>query len=220
MSLVLNLKEIERKAWISVFSDGLYDLWLGWLLLQMGGVYMLSKLNTSDLMLTLINLGTYGLSLVLLRLGKRYITLPRMGRVKFSPRRRSRVKLVTVITFVIVGVTFGLTLLSIGRQKSLLGEQVSPLAGPFLISLFFLVFFWTAAYFLEYRHLFLIGLMFALPEPVLAVLAGYLSIPFALMVWLIPVTIVISMGLVTLRRFLREHPASVIPAGGMDNEES
>lgn len=219
MSQELNLKEIERKAWTSVFSDGLYDLWLGWLLLQLGGVYLLSKLNVSDPILTVVNLGTYLLSYALLWLGKRYITLPRMGRVKFSRRRRSRVKVLAVITFIFVGLTFGLTLLAVSRQKSLFGAQVSPLTGPMLLALFFLIFFWTAAYFLEYRHLYLIGVMFALPEPLLAVFQEYWSISFAILVWAVPAAVVIAMGLVTLRRFLREYPLPVIQTGGMGNEE-
>jgi len=213
MSQELNLKEIERKAWTSVFSDGLYDLWLGWLLLQMGGVYMLSKLSISDPLLTVINFGTYILSLVLLRLGKRLITLPRMGRVKFNQRRQSRVRLVIAITFIIVGLSVALTLTAIVRQKSLLSEQLSPLVGPLLISLFFLIFFWTAAYFLEYRRLYVVGIMYALPETILAVFAEYWSIGFAILAWVIPAAVVIGMGLITLQRFLHEHPAPVIPAG-------
>lgn len=211
----LNLKEIERKAWRSTFQDGLYDLFLGWLVLWLGVIYLLSKSDLQDWALTVINLGVYTLSAILLFLAKRLITVPRVGRVQFGPRRRSRLRMVVLITFTMVALTFSLTLLSVVRQRSLFGETLAPLVSPFLLGLFFLIFFSVAAFFLEYKRLYLIGVMFAVPEPALAVFQQFWGIHLGFLAFAVPAVVVIIIGLVVLLRFLREYPVPAIPSGEM-----
>lgn len=220
MSQGLSLKQIERKAWLSVFEDGLYDIFLGWLILWMGVIYVLSQSTLPDLVETVINLGVYLLSVALLRLGKRVITLPRIGQVKFGQRRRARLTLAGVITFVLVALTFSLTLLAVLQKRSLLGASLSPLVGPLLLGLFFLVFFGLAAYFLEYKRLYLIAIMFALPEPAGAIFRQLWGIELGFLAFALPAAVVISMGLVILLRFLREHPAPTIPTGEMSHGQN
>jgi hypothetical protein len=213
MSQELDLKAIERKAWTSVFRDGLYDLFLGWLLLELAGVYLLTRTNLPDAALTAINLGTYGAGVALLYLGKRFITVPRAGRAQFGRRRITRLVLVGAIAFVIVTTVFALTVLAIVRQKSLLGEAPSPLVSPLLLGLFFLVLFGLPAFLLEYRRLYVIAVMFALPEIVRTLFWEAWGINLGVLARAIPAAVVIMMGLVTLRRFLREYPVPAALAG-------
>jgi hypothetical protein len=220
MSQELSLKQIERKAWLTVFEDGLYDIFLGWLILWLGVIFTLSQSSLPDLLETVINLGVYLGSVALLRLGKRAITLPRIGQVKFGQRRRSRLTMAGVITFVLVALTFSLTLLAVVRDHSLLGASLSPLVGPLLLGLFFLVFFGIAAYFLEYKRLYLIAVMFALPEPAMAIFRQFWGINLGFWAFAVPAAVVIVMGLVILLRFLQEHPAPAIPTGEMSHGQS
>jgi hypothetical protein len=47
MSQSISLKELERKAFRSTFQDGLWDMYLGFLLLMMGMGLVLRAFNTS-----------------------------------------------------------------------------------------------------------------------------------------------------------------------------
>ena len=215
MSQRLDLKQIERKAWTSTFQDGLYDLWLGWLILWLGVIYVLSQLNLPWLVETSVNMGVYLLSLVALRLSKRHITTPRIGHVHWGPRRRARVRWVGVILFILVGVTFALPLLGIPALKDLY-----PLFGPFALGLFFLLFFGLAAFFLDYPRLYVIGLMFALPEPLMALCRLLWNFNPGFWAFLTPALVVIGMGLVIFRRFLQEYPVPDISESGVSHDQN
>lgn len=219
MSEVLSLKELERKAWRSVFQDGLYDLWLGWLLLHMGVVYLISQVETTVLERTALNLGIYILSCLALWAGKRFITVPRIGRVKFSPKRRSRLMKLGVITFTAVTVTFGFTLLAVILKSSPSEDSLWQYLLPVAISLLFLIFFSLAAYYLEYERLYIIAGMFALPEILLLLFNELWGIHIGFLAWALPASVVLLMGLITLLRFHRDYPVLEIPTGELTNDE-
>jgi ABC-type sulfate transport system permease subunit len=124
--------------------------------------------------------------------------------------------LVGLITAIIVNLTFGLTVLAIARQQSLLGESLSPFVAPLLLSLFFLVLFGLPAYLLEYNRLYLVAVMFALPELLRTAFQELWGINLGFVAREIPAAVVITVGLVTFLRFLREHPVPAIPAGEKD----
>ena len=207
MSQELNLKAIERKAWTSFYQHGLYDLFLGCLLLQLGGVHYLTKLPLSDAAMTVINLGTYLLVLIALIVTKRFITSPRVGWVQFGPRRRVRMFTVTTILFILVGGTFILGLIANARGGLIKDESQAKLIGTIGIGLFFLVFFSLTAYILEYKRLYLIGVMYALAYLTPWIFQQYIHIDIGILAWVIPAAVVLGMGLVTLRRFLHDYPA-------------
>ncbi|PXF61074.1 MAG: hypothetical protein C4B59_05805 [Candidatus Methanogaster sp.] len=85
MTRAIDLKELEKKAWTSIFEDGIADIGLG-LLLTVATICQI--FNESSLYL-------YSLFIVpalFIIIAKRYITAPRMGVVKFS-RERTRKRL-------------------------------------------------------------------------------------------------------------------------------
>ena len=90
MSRDINLKELERKAWRSVFQDGLWDIYLGLLLMALAIYALLSKTKLPEAQQMVIYIGLMAASMLVLWAGKRFITLPRMGRVKFGPRGKTR----------------------------------------------------------------------------------------------------------------------------------
>jgi len=97
MSEKLNLKQIERKAWRSVFQDGLWDIYLGLLLLLMGSSLLLDQLPIGEAARLGIYLGLMAVCLVGMWLAKTYITIPRTGRAQFGPARQIRRKKVGII---------------------------------------------------------------------------------------------------------------------------
>jgi hypothetical protein len=102
MSTRINLKELERKAWRSVFQDGLWDIYLGFLLLTMGMGPVLPSLDTSVIW-TLAMLLTFSvLAWLAFWAGKKFITTPRMGLVKFGPQRKAKLKKTRAVLFLSV----------------------------------------------------------------------------------------------------------------------
>ena len=212
MSEPISLEGIERKAWLTVFSDGLIDLGLGCLLMWWGVIYLLAKSDLSTPVMTTINMSGYLLIVVSLLLAKRFVTAPRIGRARFSKKRLFRVAWAGVVAAVLVNTTFALTVVAIARQKSLLGDNLSPFMAPALLGAFFLMLFGVPAFILDYRRLLVVAVMFALPEIVRTAFREFWAIdPGATIFRVAAGAVVVVMGVTVLVRFLRANPVVEIP---------
>ena len=90
MSTSLNLKEIERKAFRSTYQDGLWDIYIGGIILSMTVLVNPGEGETftpQRLVLYILGMGVFGL---VFWGGKKYLTVPRLGQVKFGPQRKRR----------------------------------------------------------------------------------------------------------------------------------
>jgi hypothetical protein len=110
MSQNLDLKAIERKAFRSFHQDGLWDIYLGGLLLVLSLFFAIPESGEGEL--TYMGLALLGVAIVFAfyQLGKKYITAPRMGQVKFGPERQKRKMTLAWIMGAFVLVTLGLNL--------------------------------------------------------------------------------------------------------------
>ena len=112
MSAQLNLKEIERKAFRSTYQDGLLDIWISSV---MGSMALVMLIVVRDdfpwLYLGLAVLGVCAGQLIFW-VGKKFVTLPRMGQVKFGEIRRKRSKTLALILAVVVLIQVGIVLLT------------------------------------------------------------------------------------------------------------
>ena len=114
MSTQLNLKEIERKAFRSTFQDGLLDICISTVFGSMALMeFVVVKDETRWLFLVLAFLGVFAGQLIFW-VGKKFVTLPRMGQVKFGEIRRKRNKTLTLILTVVVLLQVGIVLLTSG----------------------------------------------------------------------------------------------------------
>jgi hypothetical protein len=207
MSRDISLKELERKAWRSAFQDGLWDLYLGTLLMILAILVLLSRTNMPEGRLIPIHLGLMGLAMLALWAGKRFITVPRMGRVKFGPRgkaRRRKASLLLAISVLVGVVVFVITWLA------LKGNWPGGLPLRFIIpavwAMNMLVLFSLGAYFLDYERLYLIGVLFALPVPVDFWLYELAGVKLGFIAFAVPAAVILTMGLVVFIRFLRDYP--------------
>jgi hypothetical protein len=212
MSQYPNLKELERKAFRSTFQDGLWDLYLGGLLLF---IYLINRLPDEAgqplLRISIIFLGMMGIY-ALFWLGKRLITTPRLGRVKFGPERRRKKLTLGLILGIFVLVNLALLALTIilnrdpalreALRTQLPGLQVTRLAMAAFIGLFVGSAIALIAYFNDFPRGYYIACVFAggffltewLDHPVFFALAAAL---------------IILPGVVLLVRFIQEHPLPV-----------
>lgn len=113
MSKNLDLKAIERKAFRSVHQDGLWDIYIGGLLLVLSTMFSIPDSGEGEL--TTLGLAMLGVAIVfaLFQLGKKYITVPRMGQVRFGPERQKRKITLAWIMSAFVLVTLGMFLYSL-----------------------------------------------------------------------------------------------------------
>lgn len=113
MSQNLDLKAIEQKAFRSVHQDGLWDIYLGGLLLVLSLTFAIPESGEGEL--TYIGLALLGVAIVFafFQLGKKYITVPRMGQVKFGPERQKRKITLAWVMGAFVLVTLGIFLFSL-----------------------------------------------------------------------------------------------------------
>ena len=83
MSEDLDLKELEKKAWRSTFEDGIFEIYFGIAYLSLTLGVVLDAVLPSPYNVILI-FSIIGLGLTFFLIGKKYISQPRLGKVKFQ----------------------------------------------------------------------------------------------------------------------------------------
>ena len=188
----ISLKEVERKAWTSYFEDGLWDIFLGTMLL-IGGIRSL----TDNVWYTLLVLPL----ILVLPLGKKVITTSRLGRVKFGPARKRKLDKLTTGLIISVLAVFALLLL-IRSGLSFRGIPISPIMAVWIAA-----FFGVLAHYLDFRRLYAYGLLYGLSE----VIWGQFGKLIGATIQTISGIAILLIGIVVLMRFLRKYP---LPAEG------
>ena len=191
MTQEINLLELEKKAWTSTFEDGITDIGIGLLLLV---ATICQIFNESSPYL-------YPLFIVpalFIIIAKRYITVLRMGFVKFSRERtRKRYSFILAMT---ISIVFLLILTVMGLLQQL------PMA-PVIVGAIVFIIPCSIAYFWNWDRMYLYAVLFtlsfALNEITIADAGVIASGAYA---WLISGIIVIVIGVVYLVRFLRRYP--------------
>lgn len=201
----IDLKALEKKAWRSVFQDGLWDIFLGLLLMAFALSAWLDRQALSESTRMGIYIGAEIVAMVVLFAGKRFITIPRMGMVKFGAERQKRRNIVRLLLFISVLVGLAMWLLT----SSLMNEEGSVLAGkwffPLVWMLNMLMVFGLGAYFLEYERLYIIGFLYALAIPLDAVIKSVAKVDLDIYIFLTGGLIILVMGIAYLVRFMRDY---------------
>jgi hypothetical protein len=210
MSQGINLKEAERKAFRFTFQDGLWDIYLGLLLLIMGMGPVISDLEVLGLWPVVALMVLTLLVMLAFWAGKRFITTPRIGLVRFGPARKAKIKYTGVILSlsVLVGVIVLVVGLAAGSNPPawISWGWIIP-AGVFGMTA--VVVFSLGAYWLDFQRAYVYGWLYALAFPTSIMLVEYAGITFPI-AYAVSAGIMILVGVILLLRFLRDYP---IPAG-------
>jgi len=209
----LNMKALEKKAFRSFFKDGIYDVFLGLMLLSFGLPLMLNEFGWIDyekmtwpLVFALtLNVG----ALLFFVFGKKYITVPRLGFVRFGKGRKRKmrhVKLLLVISALIGLVIFFLVLFKVLPVG---GETGIPPVG-LIFGIQVLIVFSLAAYFMDFTRLYLYAFLFAVSLPVTFWLKknDILAYP-SLYVFSLTAGPMLVVGWILFFRFLRKFPKKI-----------
>ena len=202
----MSLERMERRAWRLYFQDGVMDMFLGLVWLGLG-------------LVPLVETGTdvtrfmgYILALVpayaVFVLGKRYITTPRLGVVRFGARRKSRTFRATLA--LAASVVFGLVVMFLVIAKVIVLASDAQIASVAFGANVIIVFA-ALAYFLDFNRLYAYGPLFASSILVVEVTRGLLGTTFNVLIGFgVPSAIVVLIGAVYAVRFVRAYP---LPAG-------
>jgi len=202
MNSLPDLKKMEKQMYRSVFQDGIYDITWGLLMLALAFNPLFFRLGVSRNLLFVSELVLAGAWLIV---GKRFITLPRMGIVKPSARRQQTARRVMIAGIILFLILLFLILVKTTGLFSITGDSFP--TAPLLFSLFFLIVFTTLALVMSYYTLFVAGLLFALSIPVSELLYPVLGEPLdTLLPFGVSALIILGIGCFRLVRFIGQYP--------------
>jgi hypothetical protein len=197
----IDMKELEKKAWTSYFQDGLLDIAIGMIMLAAVLSSTLDVIGISDEVRISIYIPLMVVvPPVIVILGKRYITIPRLGVARFGPHRKARNR---IMIAGLVGTQ--LILLAMLALQWIYGVG-SGWLGSIIVTLNILAAFCLIAYLLDYKRMYVIGILVAASEPVTFCLKNYSDTVYrGFIAYGIPAIIVMVMGFIVLRQFMREY---------------
>ena len=201
MSQNIDLGELEKQLRQVVHKDGLLEIVIGFLLLVGALSSTMSEIGVSDGVRVSIYVPLMLSGTLIVVFGKRYITNPRLGLVKFGPVDKPYLWM--MIAF-----------LGVSIFMLILGAIYSELM-TWSMFLFLLATFSFLAYSLDHPRFYLIGMIFASTEPIYVFCMDNPDITYAgFVAFGIPGILVISIGAVALYRFMQEYPLQEEVADG------
>lgn len=204
----LDLKEIERRAFRSTYQDGLLDIQFGLIVAFMSIFIYRPDAGYSPLNI-LLSTGCILLSGILFQVGKRFITLPRMGMVKFGEQRHKKARHLAIVLAIFVLFQVGLVMLtSMGSSNEVIGTWLDKLLGNRHVSLLIVATIGSLivgssmiviSYFSDFERGFYISILMAI--------AVFLMIFLNRPMWPLIISLAIIIpGVVLLIRFITRYP--------------
>jgi hypothetical protein len=203
MSEMIDLRDVERRAWTLYYQDGLWDIFFGLLFLG-GGLRSL----TDNLWFYLL----VAAGILVFILGKHWITLPRLGQIQFSAQRKARTKVVRIVALGAMIVTAVIFILIVT------GSDLSGLPLNWLFVIMVPGVFLLMATMMDFTRLYGYAVLVA----VFTVLGEFVGNPAAAWAQIVAGLVPLAVGIVLLARFLRRYPIvdEAALAEGGDNGRS
>ena len=200
----LNLKQIEKKAYRSIYNDGLYDISWGLLLLGFGLSPLLKDVGfPKPFDLFLMPLA----ALLILFLGKKYLTVPRLGIVRFRDNHQIQKKTFQKLAFLIIPIQIVLIILVATQALPDFLKTESNLILPILISIFLIIIFTVIAHLINFLRFFIYGIFMAISYPTAEILNQYVGTPLdGLIPFGVSGIFLLFIGVIYLIRFLLKYP--------------
>ena len=199
----INLKELEKKSYRFTFKDGIYDIAYGALLIS----FALAPILREIIYLWYIILVIPPAPLIII-LGKKYITAPRIGIVKFDKKRRKSLKKMALISAVLVPITIIIFILTIINMfPGNIGLAINGLTVPLAAGIFAIILLSIGAYLIDFPHMYIYGIIIGLGIPINDILHKLIETPFdSLITFGTGGTILLIFGLFTLIKFIQNYP--------------
>ena len=202
-----NLTDIEKKAYRSTFQDGIWDLFLGSTLLTFAVLALLSNRGMPESRQMIVLIVLQGAAVAFFIAGKKYVTVPRMGFVKFGRQRKGKIRkshLVLLGSAVVGAVAFLVASQVIhGTQAG----QPRPIDFmPLVWAVNAIAVFGLLAHYLDCPRLYGYGVLFALPFPVDRAIRTFAGVDLSPVAFAVPAIVILAIGAVLLVSFLHRYP--------------
>jgi hypothetical protein len=198
----INLKEIQRKVYMSFFQDGLWDIFLGLFILGWGLTMLTKTFYLPGALFVVLYFSVWGI--------KKWLTYPRIGYVRFSATSQRRITARFVIFGVVVllvGVMMAV-LWGIGARPQWLADYFPLIFNGILAAIVCFVAYWARVNrFYLYAALIFLGAVFHL----------WLGIRWEFG-FIGAGTIIVLIGVGILISFLRKYPKMVEEAPNNDRQ--
>ena len=200
----IDLEELEKRAYTSIFQDGLLDIYIGlivigWITNSLGDFF-----ETTVVMTILVSY--YTIVGILIILSKSFISAPRMGRAKFGPTRKLNVK--RLIIFVVINTSILVILLVLPYIGLFQGVSVE---GYFFALTISTLFIWLPlsiiAFFIKFNRLYIYAIIGGVAFFISDTLRSYF--PYLLssfIVFGVSGGIIFAIGLRIFLKFLKKYP--------------
>lgn len=155
MSQPKSLQEAEREVFRTTYQDGLWDVLLGCFVLLFALAPLLS-VSLGDFWSSVLFLPFWGLVTLAIWLIRKHVVAPRVGVVKFGPARKRKLRRFNLVMVVanVIALVAGIV---VALRSPVPGQAVAIALGLIL-----LVGFSIAAYLLDFRRLYVYGLLVGL----------------------------------------------------------
>ena len=202
MTNKINLKEREKKAWKSCFQDGLWDILLGFILLSFGIGPFIEEITGITYLISYIILLSLGY--IIFYGGKKYITIPRIGNVKFGPKRKT--KKIKVVIILAISVIFGLAAMVL-TQTDLKPYNIDVSIWGIIFAINALIVFSLMAYYLDFPRLYIYSIFFATSILIIETSSSHVGSTYDNVIGFgMFGVVVLLVGLLHLTRFVRRYP--------------
>jgi uncharacterized membrane protein len=197
MILNIKLKELEKNTWKTSYENGLIDIAIGLICIVSAVCHIFDDIRYFLMPLYLI-------PILFLMLTKKYITIPRMGVVKFNKRRKRKS---AIFIAIMTSVLILLLILTIVLKTNYLPEGI---ASRIVISAIMLLICFANAFFLNFNRLYIYGIVitgaFNLNEyirenPGFLAEGGY--------AYLLAAMVILITGSIYLIKFLKKYPLPI-----------
>ena len=194
-------KQIERRVFTSFFQAGFIEAFTGIFLLQLGFPALFSRSGFGDWQSALLTLPIALLLLFVVFLVRRFVIIPRLGRVKFLPERRRRISkfIIVPILTLIAGAIVGYIFTENASLRHVFIGQIPFILIPIIV-------FGAAAYFLDMKRLYvygaIVGLVFPLGKYLETVIVSRNTLPVTI---LFTAFVFLGIAIVFLVSFLKKY---------------
>jgi len=158
MNAPLNLKELERKAFRSFYQDGIWDIFFGLMMFAMYTFTLFDQLENKALrILGMLFLEVFAVFFLIY--GKKLITAPRLGEVKFAKHRTKRLGKIFVVNLISVVILAAVAVLQNSRPDLFEGTNSETIRS---VGMGVWIAFITSvmAYFLDFDRLYIYALIY------------------------------------------------------------
>jgi hypothetical protein len=202
---IVDLKEIEKKAWRATYQDGLWDIYIGLLITGFAFLFLLNTFGIEEPLLFFFLICWNTIPILILFFGKKFITPKRIGSVKFGKKRKKTKKRLTYF------LTANLFILLIFLILTPMGVfELIPLEGlmvPLFLGLFISIPLFIVAYFLDFSRLYVYSIFFGLGLLLSDLLFPLVGTPFDfLLSFGLPGIMITLIGVYFLISFIKKYP--------------